>query len=121
VHSGYRATRRHTAETVPSETNVTAFNTRFFFQADKRIRDGSVGMTSRLPARRQGQETFLYVKASKPAVGPIQPPIQWVQWALAPGAKLSGREADHSPPNSAEVKNREAIPPLPDTSSWRDA
>jgi hypothetical protein len=33
-----------------------------------------------------------------------QPPIQWVPRALSPGVKRSGREADHSPPTSAEVK-----------------
>jgi hypothetical protein len=27
--------------------------------------------------------------------------------------KQKGREADHSPPHSAKVKNFEAIPPLP--------
>jgi hypothetical protein len=36
--------------------------------------------------------------------GPTQPPIQWVPGALSPGAKRQGREADHSPPTSAEVK-----------------
>jgi hypothetical protein len=30
-----------------------------------------------------------------------------------PGGKWPGREADHSPPSSAEVKNRGAIPRLP--------
>jgi hypothetical protein len=34
----------------------------------------------------------------------IQPPIQWVPGALSLGVKLPGREADHSPPSSAEVK-----------------
>jgi hypothetical protein len=34
--------------------------------------------------------------------------------ALSLGVKRSGREADHSPPSSAEVKNVcRAIPPLP--------
>jgi hypothetical protein len=32
-----------------------------------------------------------------------------------------GREADHSPPSNAEVKNGGAIPPLPNVSSWRGA
>jgi hypothetical protein len=32
---------------------------------------------------------------------------------LVPGMKRSGREADHSPPSSEEVKNNGAIPPLP--------
>jgi hypothetical protein len=31
------------------------------------------------------------------------------------------READHSPPSSAEVKHGGAIPPLPHTPSWRSA
>jgi hypothetical protein len=35
------------------------------------------------------------------------------------GLKQQGREADHSPPSSGEVKNGGAIPPLPHTFSWR--
>jgi hypothetical protein len=38
-------------------------------------------------------------------IGPSQPPIQWVTEALYPGLKRSRREADHSPPTSAEFKN----------------
>jgi hypothetical protein len=34
----------------------------------------------------------------------IQPPIQWVPETLSPGVKRPEREADHSPPASAEVK-----------------
>jgi hypothetical protein len=41
---------------------------------------------------------------SRPALGPTQPPIQWVLHALPPGVKRQGRDADHSPPVSAEVK-----------------
>jgi hypothetical protein len=37
-------------------------------------------------------------------LGPTQPPIQWVPGALSLGVKWPGREADHSPPSSAEVK-----------------
>jgi hypothetical protein len=33
-----------------------------------------------------------------------EPPIQWIPWALSPGVKRLGREVDHSPPTSAEVK-----------------
>jgi hypothetical protein len=33
-----------------------------------------------------------------------QHPIQWVPGALSLGVKRPGREADHSPPPSAEVK-----------------
>jgi hypothetical protein len=39
----------------------------------------------------------------------------------SPRVKCPGREDQHSPPSSAEVKNGGAIPPLPDTSSWRGA
>jgi hypothetical protein len=35
----------------------------------------------------------------------IQPPIQWVPGTLSPRVKRPGREADHSPPSSAEVMN----------------
>jgi hypothetical protein len=34
----------------------------------------------------------------------VQPPIQWVPGTLSLGIKRPGREADHSPPSSAEVK-----------------
>jgi hypothetical protein len=41
---------------------------------------------------------------------------------LCPVLKRQGREADHSPPTSAEVKiKRGSIHPLPHTSSWRSA
>jgi hypothetical protein len=39
------------------------------------------------------------------ALGPTQPPIQWVPGALSLGVKRPEREADHLPPSSAEVKN----------------
>jgi hypothetical protein len=37
-------------------------------------------------------------------LGPTQPPIQRVSGALSLWVKRSGREADHSPPSSAEDK-----------------
>jgi hypothetical protein len=54
---------------------------------------------------RWGLEIFLFITASRTALGPTQPPIQWVPGALSLGVKRPGREADHSPPSSAEVKN----------------
>jgi hypothetical protein len=39
-----------------------------------------------------------------PDLGSTQLPIQWVPGALSPGVKRPRREADHSPPTSAEVK-----------------
>jgi hypothetical protein len=53
---------------------------------------------------RQGLGIFLLTTPSRTALGPIQRPIQWVKGTLSLGVKLSGREADHSPPSSAEVK-----------------
>jgi hypothetical protein len=47
------------------------------------------------------------------AVGPTQPPIQWGPGCPSPGVEWPGRESDHSPPPSANVKNGGAIPPLP--------
>jgi hypothetical protein len=54
---------------------------------------------------RQGLRIFLYTTASRPVLGPTQPPVQWVTGALSLGIKRQDREADHSPPSSAEVKN----------------
>jgi hypothetical protein len=64
-----------------------------------------------------GQE----IHVSTLALGPTQPPIQWVKGTLSSGVERLGREADHSTTPSAEVKNSGAIPPLPHASSWRDA
>jgi hypothetical protein len=52
-----------------------------------------------------GVGIFLCTTASRTALGPTQPPIQWVPGILSLGVKRPGREADHSPPSSAEVKN----------------
>jgi hypothetical protein len=65
--------------------------------------------------------SFFYSTASRPTLGPTQPPLQWVQGNLSPGVNRLGRETDHSPPSSAEVNNGGTIPPLPHTSSWRGA
>jgi hypothetical protein len=52
-------------------------------------------------------------------VGTTQPPMQWVVGAPSPQVKRQGREADHSPPSSADVKNGGIILilPLPHVSS----
>jgi hypothetical protein len=42
---------------------------------------------------------------SRTALGPTQPPIQWILEALSLGVKWPGRDADHSPLSSAKVKN----------------
>jgi hypothetical protein len=40
-----------------------------------------------------------------PTKNKFEPPIQWVPGALILGVNWPGREADHSPPSSAEVKD----------------
>jgi hypothetical protein len=51
-----------------------------------------------------GGKNFLFSTSSRPALGSTQPPIQWVPGALSMGVKRPGREADHSPSTSVEVK-----------------
>jgi hypothetical protein len=106
----------HTGDS--EKTFLRIFENFVVTQEIKRIRRSSVGIATawmvgvRFPA---GIRDFFFT-ACRPALGPTQPPIQWV-----PGVKRPGREADHSPPSSAEVKNGGAMPPLPYTSSWRGA
>jgi hypothetical protein len=54
---------------------------------------------------RQRLGIFLFTTVSRTALEPIQLPIQWVPVALSLGVKRLGREADHSTPSSAEIKN----------------
>jgi hypothetical protein len=69
-----------------------------------------------------GAGNFLLTIASRPALGPIQHPIQCVPWTLSLGVKWPVREADHSPPSSAEVKEwMELYLHSPNTPSWRGA
>jgi hypothetical protein len=75
-------------------------------------RDSSVGMRQATGwtigvlgfDSRRGLGIFLFTTASRMALGPTQPPIQGVQGDLSLGEKRPGREADHSPPSIAEVK-----------------
>jgi len=48
---------------------------------------------------------FLYATVSGPALGPTQPPIQWIRSALFPAVKQLGCESDNLPPCNAKVKN----------------
>jgi hypothetical protein len=54
------------------------------------------------------------------ASGAHQPPVQWVPGAHSVGVMRPGREPDHSPPSSAEVKEWvELYLQSPSTPSWR--
>jgi len=50
-------------------------------------------------------ECSLYLTASRQALKPTQPPVQWVTGPRSLGVEPPGCEADHSPPSSAKVKN----------------
>jgi hypothetical protein len=70
---------------------------------------------------RRELEVFLLI-ASRTALGPTQPPIQRLPGALSLGVKRPGREADHSTPSSAEVKEcMKLYLCSPSTPSWRGA
>jgi hypothetical protein len=84
--------------------------------------DSSVGIATKLWAGQQkswgltpgrGKRFFLFSVTSRLALGPTQPPVQWVLEAVSPRVKQQGHEADHSSPSSAMVKNGGATPPLP--------
>jgi hypothetical protein len=47
------------------------------------------------------------------AVSPTQHLTKWVPGALSPGVKRQGRDADHSPPTSAQVKKMWIYTPAP--------
>jgi hypothetical protein len=72
------------------------------------LRTGGTGFDSQ-----QIQEILLYSVSSRSALRPTQPPVQWKTQALSSGVKRPGREADHLPPSSLEVKKDGAISPFP--------
>jgi hypothetical protein len=50
--------------------------------------------------------------------GPPSLLLQWLPRTTSQGVKRAGRDADHSPQRSAEVKNAETTPPLAHPFSW---
>jgi hypothetical protein len=58
-------------------------------------------------------KNFLFSMSSRPALGPTQHSIQWVLAVISLGIKRSVREADNSPPSSAEVKKTEIYTSTP--------
>jgi hypothetical protein len=99
------------------ELSLTNLQGHFFL----RSRDSSVGIATRLRAddRRIGvrfparKRDFLFSVKSRAALGPTQPPIQWLLVPVSPGVKRHVSDSDHSSPSSYKVKNGGAIPPSP--------
>jgi hypothetical protein len=76
--------------------------------------DSAVGTdTTKGLESRRGLGIFLFTTTSRTALGPTLPPIQWVSGALSWGVKRPGREADHSPPSSAKIKNASSYTSTP--------
>jgi hypothetical protein len=76
------------------------FNTRCFLEPEwlsrysDWLRAGRPRGRSSSPGR---VKNFHFSISSRPALGPTQPPIQWVPGAVSPGVKRQRREAEHSP------------------------
>jgi hypothetical protein len=67
-----------------------------------------------------GARNFRLTTTPRPALGPTQLSVQWLPVALSLGVKRPGRETDHSPPSSTEVKECvELYFHSPNTPSWR--
>jgi hypothetical protein len=61
----------------------------------------ATNITNKIKCMSTNSTNFNFSIFSRPAVGPTQPPFEWVPGALSPGVKRHGREADHSPPDTA--------------------
>jgi hypothetical protein len=78
-------------------------------------RESSVGIATGYGLEGPGSESRWgqdFRHMSRPALGPTQPPVQWV---FPGGKKRPGRDADPSPPSSVVVMNGRSytsIPPM---------
>jgi hypothetical protein len=67
-------------------------------------RDSSVGIATGYGLDDREVKNFLFSMSSRPTPGSTKPPIQRVAGVLSLEPKRPGREANHSPPASADVK-----------------
>jgi hypothetical protein len=68
--------------------------------------DNALGIASgyELELKSQWGEEISFLYFFQTSSGVHQPPIKWVLRATSLGVKWQGREANHSPPTSVEVK-----------------
>jgi hypothetical protein len=91
-----------------------------YFINRSRVSSGSIvsdyGLDDRAIGFRSPARAKDFSSVSRPVLGPTQPPLQWVPGVLSPGVlspgvlspgvkARPGRDADLSPPSSAEVEN----------------
>jgi hypothetical protein len=115
---GHNVHKRSLLDPILSQLNPITIPTLSFFKTililSYNSLDSSVGIALgyglddrgsrvRFPA---GAGSFLFTTASRTALGPTQPLIQWVPGAHSMGVKRPGRGADNSPLSGTEVKER---------------
>jgi hypothetical protein len=107
-----------------SETSISPFLYFSFHLASlDKCRDSSVGIAPGYGVDSSGsvpgRNKFLLLSvSSRPSPGFAQPPVQFIRKMISPEIKRPGREAYHSL-FSAEIKNEEAVLPLPRMSACK--
>ena len=88
-------------------------------QANSRCGDYNTGWTSRGSDLGRGQEFFFSSLKRLYRFWADQPSVEWIPEAFTLALKWRGREADHSPPCSSEVRMNGAVRHSLCIPSWR--
>ena len=98
----FRSSQKTRCVSITNTTQVILFGKIKYVSLKTGDRDSSVGIATlygldgpRIESRGGGGRDFPH--PSRPAVGPTQPPIQWVP-GLSRGVKRPGRGVDHQTP-----------------------
>jgi hypothetical protein len=81
----------------------------------------SCGLDGRGVGVRVPAHAGIFSASSRPVLGLNQLPTKWIPGALSPEIKRPGREADHSSPNTVEVKKTWIYTSTPHIPSWISA